>query len=66
MVEKQVDGRPAVQFERLIGELTSALESRFVHVPREGQRSRFLPVKDTAELERRRPEIARHAAQYLD
>ncbi len=66
VVEKQVDGRPAVQFERLIGELTSALDSRFVHVPREGQRSRFLPVKDTDELERRRPEIARHAAQYLD
>ncbi len=66
MVEKLVDGRPAVQFERLIGELTSALDSRFVHVPREGQRSRFLPVKDTAELEQRRPEIARHAAQYLD
>ena len=66
LVSKQVDGRSAVQFERLIGELTSALDSRFLQVPRSGDRSRFLPVKDTEELERRREQIARHAAQFLE
>lgn len=61
-VEKMIAGRPAVQFERLIGEITTALEPRFLRVPREGVRSRFLPVKDLAELERRRPEIEAIAA----
>jgi UTP--glucose-1-phosphate uridylyltransferase len=57
-VRKQVDGLPAVQFERLVGELTSGLDSRFIEVPRSGPGSRFLPVKDTAELEARRADIA--------
>lgn len=56
-VEKTVDGKPAVQFERLLQELTSALPSAYVHVPREGTASRFEPVKDNAELERRRAQM---------
>ena len=56
-VTKKVDGQPAVQFERLIGEVTSRLPTRFLKVPREGVRSRFLPVKDPAELQARQPEI---------
>ncbi|MGK4008537.1 UTP--glucose-1-phosphate uridylyltransferase [Sorangium sp. So ce1036] len=56
-VEKQIGDRKAIQFERLLGEITAALEPRFLRVPREGLASRFLPVKDEAELERRRPEI---------
>lgn len=56
-VEKKIGGRSAVQFERLVGEITAALEPRFVRVPRNGVASRFLPVKDVPELERRRPEI---------
>jgi UTP--glucose-1-phosphate uridylyltransferase len=56
-VEKKIGGRTAVQFERLVGEITAALEPRFVRVPRSGASSRFLPVKDVPELERRRPEI---------
>lgn len=56
-VTKSVDDTPVVQFERLIGEVTSWLDTRFVRVPREGDRSRFLPVKDHEELARRRPEI---------
>ncbi len=56
-VEKQVDGRRAVQFERLLGEISVPLEPRFVRVPRDGVGSRFLPVKDNEELDRRRPEI---------
>jgi UTP--glucose-1-phosphate uridylyltransferase len=56
-VLKNVEGRKAVQFERLVGEVTTALATRFLRVPREGVRSRFLPVKDNEELERRRAEI---------
>ena len=56
-VTKKVSGRPAVQFERLIGEVTSHLPTRFLKVPREGARSRFLPAKDPAELRARQPEI---------
>ncbi len=58
-VEKKADGRTALQFERLLGELTAAIEPAFARVPREGVRSRFLPVKDVPELEQRRPEIQR-------
>lgn len=56
-VEKQVQGRKAVQFERLLGEITVGIEPVFMRVPREGVASRFLPVKDNDELARRRPEI---------
>jgi UTP--glucose-1-phosphate uridylyltransferase len=56
-VQKKVDGKPAVQFERLLQELTAALDTIYVRVPRVGAESRFLPVKDPEELERRRPEI---------
>jgi UTP--glucose-1-phosphate uridylyltransferase len=56
-VEKKIGDAKAVQFERLVGELTATLEPRFVRVPREGVTSRFLPVKDMPELEKRRPEI---------
>jgi UTP--glucose-1-phosphate uridylyltransferase len=56
-VEKKVDGKPAVQFERLLQELTSVLPSGYVRVAREGVDSRFEPVKDNAELERRRPQM---------
>jgi len=55
LVEKEVDGRTAVQFERLLQELTAVLDTRYVEVPREGDGARFLPVKDPAELDRRRP-----------
>lgn len=57
-VSKKVGDRAAVQFERLIGEITSTLATRFLHLPRLGAASRFLPVKDMEELERRRSEIA--------
>jgi UTP--glucose-1-phosphate uridylyltransferase len=56
-VEKKVDGRPAIQFERLLQELTAALAATYVRVPRNGPQSRFLPVKDHDELGRRRGEI---------
>lgn len=56
-VNKKVDGNPAVQFERLIGEITTALDTRFLRVARLGAASRFLPVKDRDELARRVDEI---------
>jgi UTP--glucose-1-phosphate uridylyltransferase len=52
-VEKQVEGAPVIQFERLVGQLTAFLPSHFLEVPR----GRFLPVKDPEELELRRPDI---------
>jgi UTP--glucose-1-phosphate uridylyltransferase len=64
-VEKTVDGRPAVQFERLVGELTSWLDSRFVLVPRDGAGSRFLPAKSWDELERSRAQIAARLQPFL-
>jgi UTP--glucose-1-phosphate uridylyltransferase len=56
-VEKKVDGRSAVQFERLLQELTGAIPAAYVRVPRDGAAARFLPVKDPDELVRRRPQI---------
>lgn len=56
-VNKKVGGEPVVQFERLAGELTSFLSSKYLLVPREGNFGRFLPVKDPEELERRIPAI---------
>jgi UTP--glucose-1-phosphate uridylyltransferase len=57
LVEKKVEEHKVVQFERLIGEVTSQLGTRFLRVPRDGASSRFLPVKDHDELAQRRPEI---------
>lgn len=56
-VEKKVGDRVAVQFERLVQELTSALDAGYVRVSREGSASRFLPVKDFGELAQRRADI---------
>jgi UTP--glucose-1-phosphate uridylyltransferase len=56
-VEKKVGDRVAVQFERLLQELTAALPSVYARVSREGASSRFLPVKDFDELNKRKGEI---------
>jgi UTP--glucose-1-phosphate uridylyltransferase len=61
-VKKDVEGRPAVQFERLIHELTFHLPTRYAIVERDGERSRFLPVKDMDELRARQDEIRAVAA----
>src|SRR5262249_16774602 len=44
-VEKEVDGRQAVQLERLVNELSAFEPTTYLLVPRNGPRSRFLPVK---------------------
>jgi UTP--glucose-1-phosphate uridylyltransferase len=56
-VEKKIGDRRAVQFERLLGEITAGLAPSFLRVPRSGLASRFLPVKDLDELANRRDEI---------
>jgi UTP--glucose-1-phosphate uridylyltransferase len=56
-VKKKVGEGPVIQFERIINEITSELSTVYLRLPRNGAKSRFLPVKDPAELERRRPEI---------
>ena len=53
-VEKSVDGRPAVQLERLVNELTSFLDATFLEVPRTGPRGRLFPIKSPDDLERSR------------
>jgi UTP--glucose-1-phosphate uridylyltransferase len=61
-VEKKVGERTAVQFERLLQELTAAMPAAYVRVPRDGTVARFLPVKDHDELARRRDDIRAVAA----
>jgi UTP--glucose-1-phosphate uridylyltransferase len=61
-VEKKVGDRTAVQFERLLQELTAAMPAAYVRVPRDGVAARFLPVKDHDELARRRETIRAVAA----
>jgi UTP--glucose-1-phosphate uridylyltransferase len=54
-VVKEVEGRPAVQLERLVNELSAFLPTTYLLVPREGPESRFVPVKTPADLERSTP-----------
>lgn len=56
-VEKKVEGHTAIQFERLVGELTAFVPSAFVLVDRDGPDGRFQPAKDPEELARRLPQI---------
>ena len=58
VARKSVDGREAIQLERLVGELTWWNPSRYVHVPREGAESRFVPVKDEDDLAAAQAQIA--------
>ncbi|MCS7008108.1 MAG: UTP--glucose-1-phosphate uridylyltransferase, partial [Gaiellaceae bacterium] len=51
-VEKTVEGRPAVQLERLYHEVTATVPTTYLVVPRRGPRGRFLPIKTPADLER--------------
>ena len=48
---KIVDDLPALQFERLIGEITHFVDASYLRVSREGKASRFFPVKTPDELE---------------
>jgi len=50
-VEKSVDGRTAVQLERVFHEVTSFVPTTFLVVPRGGPRGRFFPIKTPEDLE---------------
>jgi UTP--glucose-1-phosphate uridylyltransferase len=54
-VEKEVEGRKAVQLERLVNELSAFLPTTYLLVPRHGPRSRFVPVKTPEDLEQACP-----------
>lgn len=56
-VTKKVDDQPAVQLERLVGELTAFLPATFLRVERTGEDARFQPAKDPEELLRRQDEL---------
>jgi len=53
-VEKEVDGRTAVQLERLYHEITEHVPATYLVVPRAGPRGRFFPIKTPEDLERSR------------
>jgi len=50
-VEKQVDGRTAVQMERLVNELTALCDTAYLATPRAGPEGRFFPIKTREDLE---------------
>jgi UTP--glucose-1-phosphate uridylyltransferase len=50
-VEKTVDGRTAVQLERVFHEVTAFVPTTFLVVPRGGPRGRFFPIKTPEDLE---------------
>jgi UTP--glucose-1-phosphate uridylyltransferase len=49
-VQKEVSGRPAVQLEQLVNEVTGFQPTTFLQVPRSGPHGRFFPVKTPADL----------------
>jgi UTP--glucose-1-phosphate uridylyltransferase len=56
-VRRKIDGREAIQAERLLGQVTAFLPTQFVTVERRGPEGRFLPAKDREEMQLRMPEI---------
>lgn len=58
-VNKTVDGKPAVQFERLVGELTAFVDPAFLRVERHGPDARFQPIKTPADMDKERPDIVK-------
>lgn len=62
VVEKNLDGHPVLQFERLAGDLSCVLDLGLIEVRRE---SRFIPVKSQSDLPEARAAI-RSKAEELD
>ena len=62
-VEKTVDGRPAVQLERLYHEASAVLPTTYLVVPATGPQGRFLPVKTPADLEVAEPQLREMVAR---
>jgi UTP--glucose-1-phosphate uridylyltransferase len=59
VVDKNVDGRTAIQFERLAGELSAFLETTFLEVPASGEEARFQPIKRREDLDEHRERLER-------
>lgn len=66
LVEKMVEGKKAIQFERLAGELSAHLQTQFLVVPRRGDASRFLPIKMPRDLEENREYLRRRWADISE
>jgi UTP--glucose-1-phosphate uridylyltransferase len=56
-VRKSVDGRDAVQLERLYHQVSWELDTTYLVVPRSGPRGRFFPIKEPVDLEAARPAL---------
>ena len=66
-VRKSVDGRSAVQLERLYHQVAWELDTTFLEVARSGPRGRFFPIKEPEDLERSRSALrGMLAASVLD
>jgi UTP--glucose-1-phosphate uridylyltransferase len=66
-VRKSVDGRAAVQLERLYHQISWQLETTFLEVPRTGPRGRFFPIKEPEDLDASRASLRKVlAASVLD
>lgn len=50
-VEKNVEGRPALQYERLMNQMSAFLSCKAIEVERFGTDARFLPIKARSDLE---------------
>ncbi|MBW2277737.1 MAG: UTP--glucose-1-phosphate uridylyltransferase [Deltaproteobacteria bacterium] len=57
-VRKRVGDAEVIQFERLVGQLSEHLEVNWLRVPRQGARSRFVPIKIPDDLERHAADLA--------
>jgi len=64
-VEKEVEGRPAVQLERLYHEASVFLPTTYLQVPATGPRGRFLPIKTPVDLEAAQHSLRQILAQPL-
>lgn len=49
-VAKKVDGRTAIQFERIAGAISAFVPTKYLHVGRSPESGRFLPVKSPEDL----------------
>jgi UTP--glucose-1-phosphate uridylyltransferase len=56
-VEKDVEGRTAVQLERLYHEASAHVPTTYLEVPRRGPRGRFIPIKTPEDLERAQDDL---------
>jgi UTP--glucose-1-phosphate uridylyltransferase len=56
-VAKMAEGRQAIQFERIVGEVTAHLPSTYLKVTRDPLRGRFLPVKSPEDLATLQPTL---------